>query len=90
MGSPYFTFSSRQKINISPKAEIFLSYLPLCILFALLIQSLLHFRAGNWPTIKGAEVLASIPALMVGYYTKDLMKIVVVGIIAIALIRLVI
>lgn len=83
-------FLLAKKLIFPPKVEIFLSYLPLCILFALLIQSLFHFRAGNWPTIKGAEVLASIPALMVGYYTKDLMKIVVVGIIAIALIRLVI
>lgn len=83
-------FAFAQKLKFPPRAEIFLSYLPLCILFALLIQSLLNFRSGNWPTIKGPEVLASIPALMVGYYTKDLMKIVIVGIVAIALIRLVI
>ncbi|MDN6130345.1 MAG: AzlD domain-containing protein, partial [Tetragenococcus halophilus] len=33
------------------------------------------------------ETIACIPALIVGIYTKDLMKIVVTGIIAIALIR---
>ena len=50
--------------------------------------SLLVFREGQWPLVKIPELLACLPALVVGYYTKDLMKIVIVGILCIALLRI--
>ncbi|HIX71143.1 MULTISPECIES: AzlD domain-containing protein [Enterococcus] len=80
-------FTVADKLVFPEKVNVFLSYLPLCILTALLIQSLLNFRQGQWPTIKLPELVACLPALVVGYYTKDLMKIVIVGIIGIALLR---
>ncbi|WP_414625648.1 AzlD domain-containing protein [Tetragenococcus muriaticus] len=55
---------------------------------ALLVQNLLSVSTGRPPVLDIPETLACIPALIVGIYTKDLMKIVVTGIIAIALIRL--
>ena len=39
------------------------------------------------PILKVKETIACIPALLVGYYTKDLMKIVITGVIAMALLR---
>ena len=80
-----FLFS--KKLVFPEKFTIFLSYLPLCILGALLVQNLLVFREGQFPLLKVKETVASLPALVVGYYTKDLMKIVVTGVITMAAIR---
>lgn len=82
-------FTLAQRLNFPKKVDIFLSYLPICILLALLVQSLLVFRSGHFPTIKVAETIACIPAVLVGYYTKDLMKIVIIGVVGIALLRLI-
>jgi len=81
-------FAFAKKMNFPAKFRLFLDYLPLCILSALLVQNLLSVSTGRLPMLNIAETLACIPALIVGIYTKDLMKIVVTGIIAIALIRL--
>jgi branched-subunit amino acid transport protein len=51
------------------------------------VQNLLIFREGQFPILKVKETIACIPALLVGYYTKDLMKIVITGVIAMALLR---
>ncbi|MHC5250318.1 AzlD domain-containing protein [Enterococcus sp. LJL90] len=67
--------------------ERFLSYLPLCILTALLLQSVLDYREGAFPGLKGLEFLACLPTLIVAMRTKDLMKTVIVGIVTIALLR---
>ena len=80
-----FLFS--KKLVFPKPFTIFLSYLPLCILAALLVQNLLIFREGQFPLLKVKEAVACIPALLVGYYTKDLMKIVITGVIAMALLR---
>ena len=80
-----FLFS--KKLVFPKPFTIFLSYLPLCILAALLVQNLLICREGQFPLLKVKEAVACIPALLVGYYTKDLMKIVITGVIAMALLR---
>ena len=80
-----FLFS--KKLVFPKSFTIFLSYLSLCILAALLVQNLLIFREGQFPLLKVKEAVACIPALLVGYYTKDLMKIVITGVIAMALLR---
>ncbi|MFC4771435.1 AzlD domain-containing protein [Enterococcus hermanniensis] len=66
----------------------FLSYLPMTILTALLLQSLLEFHTGQFPTLRIPEIIACVPALIVGIRTNDLMKIVVTGVLCIALLRL--
>ncbi|OJG12948.1 hypothetical protein RU94_GL001647 [Enterococcus asini] len=81
-------FAIANRLVFPKKFNQFLNYLPLCILTALLVQSLLVFREGQWPLVKIPELLACLPALVVGYYTKDLMKIVIVGILCIALLRI--
>uniref|UniRef100_UPI00403F8F98 AzlD domain-containing protein n=1 Tax=Candidatus Enterococcus willemsii TaxID=1857215 RepID=UPI00403F8F98 len=82
-----FVFAKR--LEFPEKLHLFLSYLPLCILAALLVQSVLSIQSGKAPILKLQETLACIPTLMVGIYTKNLMKIVITGIISIAVIRLV-
>jgi len=82
-------FIFAKKLVFPAKLELFLSYLPICILAALFVQSILVVEPGKMPTLKIQETVACIPTLLVGYYTKDLMKIVITGIITIALIRLV-
>lgn len=69
--------------------EKFLLYLPMTILTALLTQSLLIFKSGAFPSLRFPEVFACIPALIVGIRTNDLMKIVLTGVGAIALLRLI-
>lgn len=82
-----FVFS--RNVTFTPRFRQFLDYLPLCILAALLLQSLLTIEEGGLPRLKLQETLACIPTFLIGYYTKDLMKIVITGIITIALIRLI-
>lgn len=65
----------------------FLEYLPLSILFALALSSLLEGQPGHFPKIKWAESLAVIPTAWVAFRTRDLMKTVLVGVVAMALIR---
>ena len=80
-------FILTKAITLPPILEKFLSYLPMTILTALLMQSLLNYQAGHFPTLRLPEVLACIPALIVGIRTKDLMKIVLTGVLGIALLR---
>jgi branched-subunit amino acid transport protein len=73
---------------LPPTFQKFLSYLPMTILTALLFQSLLNFQTGHFPTLRFPEIFACIPALIVGIRTNDLMKIVLTGVLGIALLRL--
>ena len=82
-------FVLTKAITLPPILEKFLSYLPMTILTALLMQSLLNFQTGHFPTLRFPEVFACIPALIVGIRTNDLMKIVLTGVLGIALLRLI-
>ncbi|OJG81570.1 hypothetical protein RV10_GL002809 [Enterococcus pallens] len=46
------------------------------------------FRSGQLPGLKFPEIFACIPALIVGIRTNDLMKIVITGVLSVALLRL--
>jgi len=81
-------FILTKAFTLPTMVEEFLSYLPMTILTALLLQSLLEFHTGQFPTLKIPEMIACIPALIVGIRTNDLMKIVVTGVLCIALLRL--
>lgn len=67
----------------------FLSFVPLAILTALFVQSLLITRANNFPLINLENLLASLPTIITAILTKNLMWIVVVGILSMAIIRLI-
>lgn len=67
----------------------FLSYLPVSILFALILSSLTTEKVGQLPSFKGLEILATVPTLLVAYKSKNLLYAVLVGMVCMALIRLV-
>ncbi|WP_288226774.1 AzlD domain-containing protein [uncultured Enterococcus sp.] len=81
-------FVLTKALTLPPTFQNFLSYLPMTILTALLFQSLLNFQTGHFPTLRFPEIFACIPALIVGIRTNDLMKIVLTGVLGIALLRL--
>lgn len=80
-------FLLSKKVSFPKWLSDFLSYLPLCILTALLFQSILEYRSGKLPLVNTLEFLACLPAFLVAARTKDLMKTVIVGIVSIALLR---
>lgn len=82
-------FVLTKAITLPPILERFLSYLTMTILTALLLQSLLNFHEGHFPTLRFPEIIACVPALIVGIRTNDLMKIVLTGVLGIALLRLI-
>lgn len=76
-----------RKMHIPDVVLRFLSYVPLCILTALFVQNVLIAKEGQLPTINYEYFFASIPTILAAIITKNLMWIVVIGIIAMALIR---
>ena len=81
-------FIINKKVTL-PKVVIeFLGFLPYCILVALLFQSILVYKEGEFPTFDIPKTLALIPAIIVSIKTKNVMKTVIVAVISIALIRL--
>lgn len=77
-----------RKLQLPDVVIRYLSYVPLCILTALFVQSLLITRENSFPGINIENLLASLPTIITAILTKNLMWIVVVGIISMALIRL--
>lgn len=68
----------------------YLSYVPLAILTALFVQSLLQKEAGQFPSIKLLPFLASLPTILTAILTKSLIAIVIIGVLSMALLRLLI
>ncbi|MBP2098133.1 AzlD domain-containing protein [Enterococcus rivorum] len=83
-----FPFLLSKKVDFPKWFIDFLSYLPICILTALLFQSILEVQESGLPHLKTLEAIGCIPTLLVAIRTKDLMKTVIVGVITIALLRL--
>lgn len=67
----------------------FLGYLPLSILCALLLETMFNSKVGTIPFPKLDVLIAMVPTVITAIFFKDLMKTVIVGIIAMALVRLV-
>lgn len=82
-------FIVTKKLRFAPWLIKFLSYIPLCILTALVFQSMLEAQAHGFPKLKTLEAIASVPTLAVAIKTKDLMKTVVVGVVTMAILRLI-
>ncbi|RKS87223.1 branched-subunit amino acid transport protein [Orbus hercynius] len=76
-----------RKINIPEVVLRFLSYVPLCILTALLVQNLLLVQEGQLPKINSEYWYASCPTVLAAILTKNLMWIVIVGIVSMSLVR---
>ncbi|QCR31562.1 AzlD domain-containing protein [Lysinibacillus sp. SGAir0095] len=64
-----------------------LAYIPVCILSALVLESLFQAE-GNFVIFDWLNLLAFIPTLAVAIWTKSLSKTVIVGVITMAILRL--
>ncbi len=76
-----------RKVHIPQIITDFLSYIPLCILTALLVQSLTLYQKDTWPVMHTEYILAAIPTIISAIITRNLMWDVIVGMAAMALIR---
>lgn len=76
-----------RKVHIPQIITDFLSYIPLCILTALLVQSLTLYQKVTWPVMHTEYILAAIPTIISAIITRNLMWVVIVGMAAMALIR---
>lgn len=65
----------------------FLSFVPVSILSAIFVESLLIYHAGHWPSLNLGNFLAAIPSVLTAIISKSLLAVVVVGVIAMAAIR---
>ncbi|WP_390405594.1 AzlD domain-containing protein [Lacticaseibacillus jixiensis] len=65
----------------------FLSFVPVAILSAIFVESLLVYHSGHWPSVNVENLMASVPSIIAGVISKSLLVVVVVGIVAMALIR---
>ncbi|USS93240.1 AzlD domain-containing protein [Fructilactobacillus ixorae] len=68
----------------------FLSFVPVVIMAALWFTGLFHQHLGHLPTLNELNCLASIPTVFSAIISKNLLVIVVVGIISLAVLRLII
>ena len=66
----------------------FLKYLPIAIIFALILSSLVEGNAGQLPQVRWVDLVATIPTMMVAFRYKNLMGTVLFGIVLVALFRL--
>lgn len=67
----------------------FLSFVPVAIMSALLFDNLFIQHLGSLPSINVPNTLAAIPCFIAAVVTKSLLVIAVVGVVALALLRLV-
>ena len=76
-----------KKFNL-PKAVIeYFSFVPIVIMSALWFNSLFVQRVGEFPEINYENLLASLPTVLSAIISKNLLVIVIVGILSLAIIR---
>ncbi|HEM6238738.1 TPA: AzlD domain-containing protein [Streptococcus suis] len=82
-------FVLTQNKSLPPKLVKFLSFLPITIIFALTLSSIMDEKVGSLPSLLPVESLALIPTLLVVLRTKNILLAVVVGVLTTAALRLV-
>lgn len=85
--SRVFPFAVIKNLRLPAPVINFLSFVPIAIMTALTVQSLITPHLGHWATINVANCYAAIPATIAGILSKSLLVVVVVGIMAMAVIR---
>ena len=71
-------------------AERFLKYLPISIIFALILSSITNAKTGQLPSFKWLDLLAIFPTTYIAFKYKNLILTVICGVILVALLRLVV
>lgn len=75
-------------VKLPDKLIRFFNYLPISIIFALLLSSLFRTKVGHLPMVKWLEMLAVLPTFIVMLKTKNVMLTVLVGCASMAILRL--
>lgn len=73
---------------LPPMAERFLKYLPISIIFALILSSITNAKTGQLPSFKWLDLLAIFPTTYIAFKYKNLILTVICGVILVALLRL--
>ncbi|HFU3800399.1 TPA: AzlD domain-containing protein [Streptococcus suis] len=82
-------FVLTQNKSLPPKLVKFLSFLPITIIFALTLSSIMDEEVGTLPSLLPVESLALIPTFLVVLRTKNILLAVVVGVLTTAALRLI-
>ncbi|WP_449452427.1 AzlD domain-containing protein [Streptococcus suis] len=82
-------FVLTQNKSLPPKLVKFLSFLPITIIFALTLSSIMDEKVGSLPSLLLVESLALIPTFLVVLRTKNILLAVLVGVVTTALLRLI-
>ncbi|MBY4962923.1 AzlD domain-containing protein [Streptococcus suis] len=81
-------FVLTQNKSLPPKLVKFLSFLPITIIFALTLSSIMDEKVGSLPSLLPVESLALLPTFLVVLRTKNILLAVVVGVLTTATLRL--
>ncbi|KXT73002.1 hypothetical protein STRDD10_01668 [Streptococcus sp. DD10] len=65
----------------------FLKYLPISIITALILSSLVEGKVGMFPQLRWLDLLATVPSLYVAFRYKNLLGTVIFGIVLVAILR---
>ncbi|WP_179032000.1 AzlD domain-containing protein [Paenibacillus kribbensis] len=76
-----------QKLALPKKVLQWLSYIPICIFTALVMENLL-VQTETSVTLNGQVLIAVLPTLVTALWSKNLLATVVVGIVSMAIVRL--
>ncbi|HFI0107145.1 TPA: AzlD domain-containing protein [Streptococcus suis] len=82
-------FVLTQNKSLPPKLVKFLSFLPITIIFALTLSSIMDEEMGSLPSLLPVESLALLPTFLVVLRTKNILLAVVVGVLTTAALRLI-
>ncbi|HFI0054441.1 TPA: AzlD domain-containing protein [Streptococcus suis] len=82
-------FVLTQNKSLPSKLVKFLSFLPITIIFALTLSSIMDEEVGSLPSLIPVESLALIPTFLVVLRTKNILLAVVVGVLTTAALRLI-
>lgn len=74
--------------GLPPMAERFLKYLPVSIIFALILSSVTNAKTGQLPSFKWLDLMAVFPTTYIAFKYKNLILTVICGVILVALLRL--
>ncbi|MCK8619088.1 AzlD domain-containing protein [Apilactobacillus kunkeei] len=78
-----------KKFKLSKTVEEFLSFVPIVIMATLWFSQLFVQHFSHLPSINWENLIASIPSVIAAIITKSLLLVVIVGIISLAIIRLI-
>ncbi|MBE7897110.1 AzlD domain-containing protein [Paenibacillus polymyxa] len=76
-----------QKLTLPKPVLQWLSYIPICIFTALVMENML-VRTETSVTLNGQVLIAVLPTLVTALWSKNLLATVVVGIVSMAVVRL--